>query len=173
MRDTVREFDSDGPRAEGPPVVWAGPELGPALVVIDPMGEAKHEDLPATWHKLAANHQVAWCRLPASRDSVEDLEDVLETLAERRTRVDVVASGEACPAAVALAGQFDDVVRSVLLVDPPDETSGDTPGAPDVRVVARSTGGERDRVEAPLPLGHPDVVAGVVAALAAADQAAT
>lgn len=167
MRITVREFDNDGPRAEGPPVVWAGPELGPALVVMDPMGEAKHEDLPATWHTLARSHQIAWCRLPASRDSVEDVEDVLETLGERRTRVDVVAGGGACPGAVALAGQFDDVVRSVLVVDPPD----DMPERAGVIVVARSSGGDRDRLEPPLPLGHPDVVAGVVAALAAADQA--
>jgi hypothetical protein len=163
----VREFEHDGPRADGPPIVWAGPELGPALVVIDPTGAAKHEDLPATWHELAATHQVAWCRVPASYDSVEDLEDVLETLAQRQTRVDIVAGGEACAGAVALAGQFDDAVRSVLLVDPPEGMSG----SPNVRVVARSTGGEQDRVAAPLPLGHPDAVAGVVAALAAADQA--
>ncbi|MGH3880163.1 MAG: hypothetical protein ACRDSK_24330 [Actinophytocola sp.] len=164
----MREFDTEGPRAEGPPVVWAGPELGPALVVVDPSGAAKHEGLPATWHELAASHQIAWCRVPASRDSIEDLEDVLETLAERQTRVDVVAVGQACPAAVALASQFDDVVRLVLLVDPPP----DTPEKENVRVVARSGGGERDRIEAPLPLGHPDVVAGIVMALAEADEAA-
>ena len=164
----MREFDTEGPRAEGPPVVWAGPELGPALVVVDPSGAAKHEDLPATWHQLAASHQIAWCRVPASRDSVEDLEDVLETLAERQTRVDIVAVGQTCAAAVALAGQFDDVVRMVLLVDP----SPDTPEGANVRVVARSSGGARDRVEAPLPLGHPDVVTGVVNALAEADPTA-
>jgi len=147
--------------------VWAGPELGPALVVIDPSGAAKHEDLPATWHELAASHQVAWCRVPASHDAVEDLEDVLETLSELQTRVDIVAGGEACVGAVALAAQFDDAVRSVLLVDPPDGMTA----APNVRVVARSTGGDRDRVAAPLPLGHPDAVSGVVAALATADQA--
>jgi pimeloyl-ACP methyl ester carboxylesterase len=163
----VREFGNEGPRADGPPVVWAGPEFGPALVVLDPTGSAKHEDLPATWHELAASHQIAWCRLPASRDSAEDVEDVLETLAERRTVVDVVAVGEACPAAVALAGQFEDVVRSVLLVDPPE----DVPRPATVLVVARSSGGERDRVPPPLPLGHPDVVAGVVAALADAGRA--
>jgi pimeloyl-ACP methyl ester carboxylesterase len=164
----VRQFDDEGPRAAGPPVVWSGPELGPALVVIDPSGAAKHADLPATWHELAASHQIAWCRVPASRDSVEDIEDVLETLADRQTRVDIVAGGDACPAAVALADQFDDVVRSVLLVDP----APDTPAAVTARVVARTTGGDRDRVGAPLPLGHPDAVAGVVRALADADQAA-
>ncbi|HEY0452548.1 hypothetical protein [Actinophytocola sp.] len=164
----MREFDNEGPRSEGPPVVWAGPEFGPALVVIDPTGAAKHDDLPATWRELAASHQVAWCRLPASRDSVEDIEDVLETFADRQTRVDVVAGGDACVAAVTLAGQFDDMVRSVLLVDP----SPDTPRAPNARVVARSQEVPGDRVPAPLPLGHPDVVAGVVTALAEADQAA-
>ena len=38
----MREFDDEGPRAEGPPVVWAGPELGPALVVVDPSGAAEN-----------------------------------------------------------------------------------------------------------------------------------
>ena len=158
----MREFDDGGPRSDGPPVVWAGPELGPALVVIDPMGTAKHDDVPATWRELAESHQIAWCRLPASRDSVEDIGDVLETLADRRARVDMIASGEACVAAVAIAGQFDDVVRSVLLVDPPAGAAD----APNARVVARATGGDRDRVEPPLPLGHPDAVAGVVRTLA-------
>lgn len=164
----MREFEHEGPRAAGPPVVWAGPEFGPALVVIDPSGAAKHEDLPATWHELARTHQVAWCRVPAS-DSVEHLEDVLETLAERQARVDIVAGGQACASAVELAGQFAKAVRSVLLVDPPPRVSE----TDRVRVVARSAGGPTDRVEAPLPLGHPEVVAAVAAALAAADQADT
>jgi pimeloyl-ACP methyl ester carboxylesterase len=162
----VREFDDDGPRAEGPPVVWAGPELGPALVVIDPTGAARHDDLPATWHELAASHQIAWCRVPASRNSTEDVEDVLETMAERQTRVDVVAAGTACGTAVALAGRFGGVVRSVLLVDPPPGT----PVPAIARVVARSAGVDADRVDAPLPLGHPDVVAAVAAALGKADR---
>jgi pimeloyl-ACP methyl ester carboxylesterase len=166
----VREFDTGGPRSDGPPVVWAGPELGPALVVVDPMGTAKHDDVPATWRELAGSHQIAWCRLPASRDSVEDIEDVLETLADRRARVDMVAGGEACEAAVALAGQFEDVVRSVLLVDPPAGTTGAANSRVVARTVARTTGGDRDRVEAPLPLGHPDAVAGVVRTLADAEK---
>lgn len=170
----MREFDKEGPRSEGPPVVWAGPEFGPALVVIDPMGTAKHAELPATWHRLAETHQVAWCRLPASRKSLEDIEDVLESLAERRPpRVALVASGEAAPGAVALAGQFEDLVSQVLLVDPAPET----PDSELATVVARSSDGdgtvdpELDRVAAPLPLGHPDVVTGVATALAEEDQA--
>ncbi|MCT2584259.1 hypothetical protein [Actinophytocola gossypii] len=176
----MREFDDEGPRAEGPPVVWAGPDLGPALVVIDPMGTAKHAELPATWHTLERTHQIAWCRLPASQRSLEDVEDVLESLAERRPpRVALVATGEACAAAVALAGQFDDLVQLVLLVDPGE----DTPDSALATVVARSTGQggdthagdidpDLDRVAAPLPLGHPDVVTRIAAALAEADQAA-
>lgn len=165
----MREFDKEGPRSDGPPVVWTGPELGPALVVVDPTGAAKHAELPATWHRLAETHQIAWCRLPASRRSLEDIEDVLESLVDRRPpHLAVVASGDACAAAVTLAGQFDDLVSQVLLVDP----GPDTPDSDRARVVARSTADDRDRVAAPLPLGHPDVVAGVVAALAEAGERA-
>lgn len=150
----MHEFDEDGPRSEGPPVVWAGPDLGPALVVLDPTGAAKHADLPATWRRLAEGNQVIWCRLPASRRSLEDVEDVLESLAERRPpHVLLVAAGEACTAAVAMADQFDDMVNHVLLVDP----EAGTPESDRVRVIARADG--------PLPLGHPDVVAGIEAAV--------
>jgi pimeloyl-ACP methyl ester carboxylesterase len=162
----VREFEKEGPRTEGAPVVWAGLDDGPALVVVDPSGAAKH-DLPPTWHQLAEHFQVAWCRTPASDRKLEDLEDVLETLSERRVPANLVASGEACPAAIAIAQQFADIVSGVLLVDPADDdtaTLADTDI--EVRVVARSHDGPDDRVEAPMPLGHPEVVEGVVAALA-------
>ncbi|MBB4907637.1 hypothetical protein [Actinophytocola algeriensis] len=161
----MREFDKEGPRAEGSPVVWAGREDGPALVVIDPAGTARHDELPPTWDRLADHFQVAWCRVPAGRRSVEDVEDVFETLAERRATANLVASGQACDSAMALARQYSDIVTSVLLVDPPDD--GDPPADTDieVRVVARSHPGPTDRVEPPLPLGHPEVVAGLMTAL--------
>jgi hypothetical protein len=161
----MREFDRAGPRADGAPVVWAGQEDGPALVVVDPAGTAKHE-VPPTWNRLAEQFQVAWCRTPAGDNSLEEIEDVLETLAERRAPASLVASGEACPAAI--ARQFADTVSSVLLVDPVDEGDTGTLAGTDieVRVVARSHPGPSDRVEAPLPLGHPEVVEGVTAALA-------
>lgn len=170
----MRQFDNDGPRSEGPPVVWAGREEGPALVVVDPAGAARHDALPPTWDELAAHFQVAWCRLPASRRSLEDVEDVFETLAERRAPASLVASGPACDAALALARQFGDVVTSVLLVDPPEGADVLPPGDDDggdgddieVLVVARSHPGPSDRVEAPLPLGHPEVVTGLLTALA-------
>jgi hypothetical protein len=175
----MREFDDSGPRSEGPPVVWAGPEVGPALVVIDPSGAARHAELPPTWRQLTENHQVAWCRLPASRRSIEDVEDVLESLAERHApSVALIAAGDACSTAVEVAEQFDSLVSQILLVDP----VRDTPDSDRVTVVARSAGAageapvgkevapEVDRVPAPLPLGHPDVVAGIVAALSEADR---
>jgi hypothetical protein len=162
----MREFDTEGPRAEGVPVVWTGKETGPALVVVDPTGAAKHEELPATWHQLAEHFQVAWCRTPASNRRLEDVEDVLETLTERNAPVSLVASGEVCPAAVAIAHEFADIVNAVLLVDPAeDDTATLAEDDIDVRVIARSHPGPTDRVEAPMPLGHPEVVEGVVAAL--------
>jgi len=138
---------------EGPPVVWAGREDGPALVVVDPVGR----DLPPTWSQLAEHFQVAWCRPPASERSLEDIEDVLETLSDRRVPANLVASGEACPAAIAIANQFADIVTSVLLVDP----VGDDPGPladTDVEVVVVAHGNA--------PLDDPEVVKAVVAALA-------
>lgn len=157
----MREFENEGPRSDGPAVVWAGLEYGPALVVVDPSGAARHDDLPATWHAMAEHFQVAWCRVPASTRSLEDIEDVLETLSERRSPVTMVAAGNACAPTVVIATQFNDLVDSVLLVDP----VGDEPKTPvPTLVVARSGGG--DRVEPPLPLGHPDVVRGVTEALA-------
>lgn len=160
----MREFDNEGPRADGSPVVWAGQNEGPALVVIDPSGAAKHDELPATWERLARHFQVAWCRVPASEHSLEEVEDVLETLAERQTPATIVASGEACPAAMAIAHQFADLVTTVLLVDPVGDTLADTDF--EVHVVARSHDGPSDRVEAPMPLGHPEVVEGIASALA-------
>lgn len=171
---TLRQFDDEGPRADGPPVVWAGPETGPALVVLDPAGAAKHADLPATWHRLAGSHQIAWCRLPASRRSLEDVEDVLETLADRQApRVGLVATGEACADAVAVADRFPDLVDLVLLVDPDGDPAGDGRSPDRVRVVARSSDSDRDRIPAPLPLGHPDVVTGLTDALAGAAPTTT
>ncbi|MCE7007027.1 hypothetical protein LWC34_29975 [Kibdelosporangium philippinense] len=168
----MRQFDNGGPRAQGPAVVWTGLDHGPALVVVDPVDAAKHAEVPATWRPLAERFQIAWCRVPAGGGSLRDVEDVLETLAQDQTRADMVASGMVCKGAIALAALFDATVRSVLLVDPGPVDPGDRLGAAAevrTRVVARSVGGDRDRVEPPIPLGHPDVVDGVITALEEAD----
>jgi pimeloyl-ACP methyl ester carboxylesterase len=161
----VREFNSDGPRSEGPAVVWVGRDEGPALVVVDPSGAARHEGLPASWKQLADHFQVAWCRVPASKRSLEDVEDVLETLDERQAPTTLVASGGACEAAMVIAAMFSDIVSAVLLVDPPPGVAEAEITGVEVRVVARSHEGATDRVEAPMPLGHPEVVDGLVSAL--------
>jgi pimeloyl-ACP methyl ester carboxylesterase len=159
----MREFSDAGPRAAGPGVVWAGQEQGPALLVIDPSGAAKHFDLPATWLPLAERHQIAWCRVPATPHPTDDIEDALESFAARQSTVDIVAGGLVCATALAVADQYREVVRSVLLVDPGPVSP--PPGLA-VRVIARSQGGPDDRVEPPLPLGHPTVVDALTRALA-------
>lgn len=159
----MRDFRDSVPRAAGPRVVWAGPEQGPALVVIDPSGAAKHDDLPATWQPLAEHYQIAWCRVPATIRTIDDIEDALESFADRQSRVDIVAGGLVCEAAVAVADQYRDVVRSVLLVDPGPISP--TPHVT-VHVIALSHGGPDDRVDPPLPLGHPTVVDAVTRTLA-------
>ena len=99
-----------------------------------------------------------------------------------------MSSGPCADEALRLAEANPGSVRSVLLVDPGasgfvesghGETADDdwsreteqrrqslTRSGVDVRVVAHSTGGPRDRVPAPLPLGHPDVVAGIKQSIA-------
>ncbi|SMD27639.1 hypothetical protein [Kibdelosporangium aridum] len=168
----MRQFDSGGPRAQGPVVVWAGLDEGPALVVVDPAGAATRAELPTAWRPLAERFQIAWCRVPVGGGSLRDVEDVLETLAQDHTRADLVVSGLVSEGAMALAALFGATVRSVLLVDPAPVEPNDRVRADGVRsrVVARSVGGDRDRVEPPIPLGHPDVVEGIITALADADR---
>jgi hypothetical protein len=132
--------------------------------------------VPATWRPLAERFQIAWCRVPTSGGSLWDVEDVLETLAQDQIQADIVASGTVCEGAITLAALFDATVRSVLLVDPGPVEPGDRlPATAEVptRVVARSMGGDRDRVEPPIPLGHPDVVDGVITALEDAERQTT
>jgi hypothetical protein len=164
----LRQFDNEGPRSDGPAVVWAGLDEGPALVVIDPMGAARHDTVPASWKFLVEHFQVAWCRVPASQRSLEDVEDVLETLAERNTPVNLVASGQSCASAIAIGEQFKETVSAVLLVDPldTDDVEALAKAGVEAHVVATSHDGADDRVEAPMPLGHPEVVANLARTLA-------
>jgi hypothetical protein len=159
-------------------VVQQGPEnpVG-TIIVLDPAGAASHGGLPATWRQLTDRWTVVWCRLPVD-DSAWQLAEFMQSVTGP---VDVVAAGSASAAAMAIGGRHNEVVRSVLLVDP---AAGDTPvdvatariaddmwmkrEAPmidalalegvSVRVIAHSFQGDRDRREPPLPLGHPDVV---------------
>jgi hypothetical protein len=173
---------TDPVRSAGPDVVTAGDPDGPTLVVLDPAGAAKHDELPASWRSLAAHRRIVWCRLPV--DGALSAAD--EILSEARG-VDVVASGPFAEEALRLAARYPGAARHILLVDPaadagiPAEhaTAADDDwlsgheepiaslreAGTEVEVIAHSTGGSDDRVAAPLPLGHPDVVAGLTRVL--------
>ncbi|GLY65665.1 hypothetical protein [Amycolatopsis taiwanensis] len=172
----------DPVRAAGPPAVTEGTPDGPIVLVLDPAGAAKHAELPATWRELAEDWQITWCRLP-SPGALTEADDLLADPPRPGRSVHVVASGPFADDALSLAQRHTDTVRSVLLIDPaadryisPDRGDAETrhweedtaarrtalaDAGVEVKVVAYSTGGERDRVPAPIPLGHPDVAEAV------------
>lgn len=182
------------PRTSGPPIVSGGAASGSAIVVFDPAGVAKHDDIPVSWQPLLDAHSVVWCRLPTPGALGESAREI-DRLADRDAVVDVVTSGPAAETVMDFVRPRAHQVRSLLLVDPaaPDdrfpveeaeladalweerarsriaelEQSGVT-----VRVIAHSTGGSRDRVDPPLPLGHPDLVEVIAGAVAELDAGA-
>lgn len=181
----MREFGEDGIRGMGPSVVWRGPERAPVVLVLDPAGEAKHDELPATWRPLAEHLRVGWCRLPADVGDEPSVEDILGGLSDR---VHLVASGSAAEPALRLAMEFP-VVHTVVVVDPApaesaaerlddygstadwwDRATEETRSALHARGVRVGAFLSREsdpavRVEPPVPLGHPDVVGRVVQTL--------
>ncbi len=167
-------------RQAGPPVVHQGVPGGPAVLVLDPAGEAKHGGLPATWRPLEDQAHVVWLRLPAVPTELPDVSRLLDELWTERPRVHVLASGPAADLALQLGSTHPEHVGSVLLVDPvsgPEEHRVEQADVSewerrtesqrramaergvDVRIVA--TSGEdpaaRQQVGS-LPLGHPAVV---------------
>jgi pimeloyl-ACP methyl ester carboxylesterase len=176
----------DPVRAAGPPTVTEDPGARRTLLVLDPAGAAKHERIPVTWHDLEQNRRVVWCRTP-SGGALAEAEAILRQDEGVRPLTDIVAGGPVGREALRLAHDHPGAVRAVLLVDPGAETTVEAGNAAavnekwlreqgplvaavrdagiEVEVVAESEGGPRDRIPAPLPLGHPDVVAAVTAAL--------
>ncbi|OXM45978.1 hypothetical protein [Amycolatopsis alba] len=157
--------EPDPVRAEGPAVVIDGGDDGATLLVLDPAGEAKHGELPATWRPLAARRQVIWCRLPVT-GALGQAEYVLGAAEPGGPPIDVVAAGEAAGDALRLAERHPGAASHVLLVDPtPDESSAPAErvrsAGTAVDVLPHSTGEPFNRIPPPLPLGHPDVVAGI------------
>jgi hypothetical protein len=173
-------------RSEGPSAVTAGDATGPKVIVLDPAGAAKHDELPATWRPLAEKRGVFWCRMPAG-GALTEADDVLRDAGPGDPEIAVVAGGPFAAEALQLAERHPGAAAQLLLVDPASDAflpSGDAAKAneawlaehddvvaklreagTEVRVVASSTEGPEDRVPPPLPLGHPDVVAAVRAAL--------
>ncbi|SDZ23888.1 hypothetical protein SAMN05421504_11133 [Amycolatopsis xylanica] len=154
-------------RSAGPPVVADGDPGGQTLIVLDPAGLGKHDEVPATWRPFTDQRQILWCRIPAE-GALSAAEELLgDADDDSALVVDIVASGPVAEEALRLAARHPPAVRAVMLVDPawePDHLARlaklDEAGV-EVRVIAHSRGGELDRVPPPLPLGHPDVVAAV------------
>ena len=151
----MREFDEPS-RAAGPGVVADGPAGAPTVLVIDPAGEANHNEIPATWRPLTEHLRIVWLRVPAAPGWKSTVDTVLTRHRDDTTTVlDVVASGPIAADVIELVAAHSDLVRSVLLVDP--EVAVDVPFA---HVIHHT-----NDTPAPLPLGHPDVVQGVLEAL--------
>ncbi|MEC3981496.1 hypothetical protein [Amycolatopsis sp. H20-H5] len=171
---------------DGAPAVADGRRETRLLLVLDPRGSGRHDELPATWRPFTAEHRVVWCRMPAE-DAMAQAEQAFAAETADRPPGDIVASGPFAAIALDLAEQHSALLRSVLLIDPAadgflaradDAQVADQDWEADnsgrltdlreagigVKVVAHSPGGDQDRVPAPLPLGHPDVVAGLTVA---------
>ncbi|GAB2833788.1 hypothetical protein [Lentzea nigeriaca] len=156
----MRDFTQPA-RATGPGVVADGPAGAATVLVIDPAGEASHDEIPATWRELADRLRIVWLRVPAAPEWKSTVDKVLDKHRDDpRTVLHVVTSGPVAADVIDLVRHHEDLVRSVLLVDPEVEVH-----EPFAHVVVRSHGGPDDRIPAPLPLGHPDVVFNVVKAL--------
>jgi len=165
-------IDTETVRADGPALVAKGPDHGPLVVVLDPSGEAKHDELPATWRPLTEDIGVAWWRLPSARRAGRTGDRLLEGLPEHN-RVHLVGVHNAALLALSLAIHHRDRVRSVVLVDPPWpehdlSTVGRIVNDPDLIVRQIRT----DQAGDSLPVGHPDVLAAVVRELVSAEAEA-
>ena len=150
-------------RADGPTVVRKGPMTGPVVVVVDPQGDAKHDELPATWRGLTEDVGVVWWRLPAGDVPPAELTD------DHGPAVHLVGARDTALLVLSLAARLPGTVRSVVLVDPPWDA--DMPALTRVVPVPVHhvvTGGSEQAVDW-LPLGHPDVVVAVLEALMSAD----
>ncbi|ANZ38033.1 hypothetical protein BBK82_20195 [Lentzea guizhouensis] len=154
----MRDFD-EPVRAAGPGVVVDGPAGAPTVLVIDPAGEAVHDGIPATWRPLTDTVRVVWLRVPAAPTWQSTVDKVLAAHRddESPVRLDVVCSGPIAADVVDLVRRHEHLVNSVLLVDPETEIA-----APFGKVIARTHPSADDRVPAPMPLGHPDVVNAVI-----------
>ncbi|MCX2950047.1 hypothetical protein [Lentzea sp. NEAU-D7] len=151
----MREFDEPS-RAAGPGVVTDGPAGAPTVLVIDPAGEAVHDEIPATWRPLTEHLRIVWLRAPAAPTWKSTVDTVLTRHRDdARSVLDVLTSGPLAADVIDLVSAHRDLVRSVLLVDP--EVPVDVPFA---QVIPHT-----NTTPVPLPLGHPDVVQGVLAAL--------
>ena len=132
-----------------PRPLWSGLDFGPALVVLDPTG-ARPKFLPSSWAPLAEAFQIAWCATPGPDTGPEAVEDVLESLADRRVRTQVVVGDGLADFAAGIVVDFPGLVRTLAV-------AGDDalPALPGVRALRLPRA----------PLTSPAVVASVRAEL--------
>lgn len=159
--------DSGDVRADGPAVVRSGPRGGLTVVVLDPLGEAKHDAVPATWRSVADEVDIVWWRLPATARPTAPGADGPTGLLDGVGTAHLVGAGSAALLTLAIAVAHRDEVASVVLVDPPWPV-GDLPH---VRRIVDDTDLPIQQVDTAdaLPLGHPDVVRAVLRAVAPLD----
>jgi pimeloyl-ACP methyl ester carboxylesterase len=158
-------------RADGPAVVRKGPAGQPAVVVLDPRGDAKHGELPATWRSLAEDVEVVWWRLPTMVREGRDVGSLIADLAVDG-RLYLVGAGDAALLTLSLAGQYRAGVVSVVLVDPPwpDDVEAGQRLVDDPSLQVAQVWTDPEDM---LPIGHPDVVRAVLLALLSADLTPT
>jgi hypothetical protein len=164
----MRDLDGDV-RADGPALVWHGPEGAPTVLVLDPGGETKHGELPATWRPLAEHLRVGWYRLPAVAADSPTVDELLAGL----DGVHLLTSGRAAQPALRLVARRRDRIRSVIVFDPaPPEGEQEDWWDTTTEALRRELTGQHvvvrafvtrpddsaARLEPPVPLGHPDVV---------------
>ncbi len=173
-------------RSEGPSVVLAGDPSGAKVIVLDPAGAGRHDELPGSWRPLSDQRAIFWCRLPAG-GALTEADDLLGDQGPADPDITVVASGPFAAEALQLVERHPGAASQLLLVDPASDAflpSADAMAANEawlsehegviaklreagtvVRVVGSSSDTEEDRVPPPLPLGHPQVVTAVRHAL--------
>jgi pimeloyl-ACP methyl ester carboxylesterase len=166
-------------RAQGPAEVRKGPLEVAAVVVLDPSGEGIHGGLPATWRPLTEDVGVVWCRLPAIRRQRLAGSHLLTEIAGGRQRIHLVGVGTSCLLATGLAMANRDLVRSLILVDPPwpgDDlrelvrfVDEDTLVIQQIETTTKAAPGIGAEPDERLPIGHPEVVAAIVRILVSAD----
>lgn len=153
-----------------------GPLEVAAVVVLDPSGEGKHGGLPATWRPLTEEVGVVWCRMPAIRRQRLAGDHLLAEVAGGRARIHLVGVGSSALTAVALAMASQDLVRSLIVVDPPwpsdDLRELSWFVDEDKLIVQQIETTTRAEPNTTLPIGHPEVVAAIARVLVSADAGA-
>ncbi len=166
-------------RAQGPAEVRKGPLEVAVVAVLDPSGEAIHGGLPAIWRPLTEDVGIVWCRLPATHRQGLAGDLLLPELAGGRQRIHLVGIGSSALLAVALAMTHRDLVRSLIVVDPP-WPGGDLADVArfvdeemlmlrQIETTTQAAPGVDPGNDATLPIGHPEVVRAIVQVLVSAD----